>query len=104
MCYLLTELNQLMKAELVVLTQGLCSLDLLQVLVASEIHIPENQGLLELPEFPLLEAFVSYRVLGPTFLVWKSPWNAHVPGSVCNSLLSSPIPHIFAVLVSSLFL
>lgn len=48
-----------MKAELVVLTQGLCSLDLLQVLVASETHGPENQGMLELPKFPLLEAVFS---------------------------------------------
>lgn len=48
-----------MKAELVVLTQGLCSPDLLQVLVASEIHGPENQGMLELPKFPLLEAVFS---------------------------------------------
>lgn len=58
-----------MKAELIVLTQGLCSPDLLQVLVASEIHGPENQGMLELPKFPLLEAFVSYRALDPIFLV-----------------------------------
>lgn len=93
-----------MKAELIVLTQGLCSLDLLQVLVASEIQGPENQGMLELPKFPLLEAFVSYRTLGPTFLVWESPWNGRVPGSVCNSLLSLPVPLIFLVIVSSLFL
>lgn len=58
-----------MKAELIVLTQGLCSPDLLQVLVALETQGPENQGMLELPKFPLLEAFVSYRTLGPTFLV-----------------------------------
>lgn len=93
-----------MKAKVVVLTQGLCSPDLLQVLGASEIHRPENQGMLELPEFPLLEAFVSYGALGSTFLVWASPWNGCVPGSVCNSLLSSPVPLIFLVIVSSLFL
>lgn len=93
-----------MKAELIVLTQGLCSLDLLQVLVASEIQGPEKQGMLELPKFPLLEAFVSYRTLGPTFLVWESPWNGRVPGSVCNSLLSLPVPLIFLVIVSSLVL
>lgn len=93
-----------MKAELIVLTRGLCSPDLLQVLDASEIQGPENQGMLELPKFPLLEAFVSYRTLGPTFLVWESPWNGHIPGSVCNSLLSLPVPVIFLVIVSSLFL
>lgn len=93
-----------MKAKVVVLTQGLCSPDLLQVLGASEIHGPENQGMLELPEFPLLEAFVSYGALGSTFLVWASPWNGCVPSSVCNSLLSSPVPLIFLVIVSSLFL
>lgn len=93
-----------MKAKVVVLTQGLCSPDLLQVLGASEIHGPENQGMLELPEFPLLEAFVSYGALGSTFLVWASPWNGCVLGSVCNSLLSSPVPLIFLVIFSSLFL
>lgn len=104
MCYLLTELNQLMKAELIVLTQGLCSPDLLQVLGGSEIHRPENQGMLELPKFPLLKAFVLYGALGSTFLVWESLWNGRVPGSVCNSLLSSPLPLIFLVIASSLFL
>lgn len=92
-----------MKAELIVLTQGLCSPDLLQVLVASEIQELENQGMLELPKFPLLEAFVSYRTLGPTFLVWESPWSGRVPGSVCSSLLSLLVPLIFLVIVSSLF-
>lgn len=93
-----------MKAELVVLTQGLCSPDLLQVLGASEMHRPENQGMLELLKLPLLEAFVSHGVLGSTFLVWESPWNGCVPGSVCNSLLSSAVPLIFLVIVSSWFL
>lgn len=93
-----------MKAELIVLTQGLCSLDLLQVLGGSQIHRPENQGMLELPKFPLLEAFVSHGALGPTFLVCESPWSGRVPGSVWNSLLSSPVPLIPLVIVSSLFL